>query len=112
VNSIVISGLLLLIVASNLTVKLFPQIQVKWPYLGLMISMSVSYLTPLEAPFLKSAWLKGFVATVVLCLPVFFAGIIFIRSFAAAGFAGSALGSNLLGSLLGGFSNQCRIGPA
>jgi hypothetical protein len=33
---------------------------------------------------------------------VFFAGIIFISSFARAGFRGSALGSNLFGALLGG----------
>ena len=38
----------------------------------------------------------------MLCLPVFFAGIIFIHSFAQANFAGEALGSNLFGALVGG----------
>jgi hypothetical protein len=38
----------------------------------------------------------------VLCLPVFFAGIVFIRSFALEGFRSEALGSNLLGALMGG----------
>jgi hypothetical protein len=38
----------------------------------------------------------------VLGMPVFFAGIVFIRSFAAAGFQGSAWGSNLFGVLVGG----------
>jgi hypothetical protein len=33
---------------------------------------------------------------------VFFAGIIFVRSFAHAGFSGKALGSNLFGALVGG----------
>jgi hypothetical protein len=33
---------------------------------------------------------------------VFFAGIVFIRSFAGAEFSGAALGSNLLGALVGG----------
>jgi hypothetical protein len=33
---------------------------------------------------------------------VFFAGIVFIVSFARAGFRSDALGSNLLGALLGG----------
>jgi len=39
---------------------------------------------------------------VVLCLPVFFAGIVFIRSFAIEGFRGEALGSNLFGAMIGG----------
>jgi hypothetical protein len=38
----------------------------------------------------------------VLCSPVFFASIIFIRTFAEARFSGAALGSNLLGALVGG----------
>jgi hypothetical protein len=42
------------------------------------------------------------VATLALCTPVFFAGIIFVSSFARAGFRGSALGSNLFGALVGG----------
>jgi hypothetical protein len=41
-------------------------------------------------------------ATLALCTPVFFAGMIFISSFERASFRGSALGSNLFGSLLGG----------
>jgi len=41
-------------------------------------------------------------ASLVLCLPVFFAGIVFVRSFAEAGFRGEALGSNLFGALAGG----------
>ena len=35
-------------------------------------------------------------------LPVFFAGIVFIRSFAREGFRSEALGSNLFGGLVGG----------
>ncbi len=34
--------------------------------------------------------------------PFFFAGIVFIKSFARSGFRGEALGSNLLGALVGG----------
>ena len=45
---------------------------------------------------------KVFASTAVLCLPVFFAGIVFILSFAHEGFRSDALGSNLLGALLGG----------
>ena len=48
-------------------------------------------------------------AVAVLCSPVFFASILFIRTFAAARFAGSALGSNLLGSLVGGLMESLSM---
>lgn len=36
------------------------------------------------------------------CAPAFFASLVFIRSFARAGFGGEAIGSNLFGALVGG----------
>jgi hypothetical protein len=53
--------------------------------------------------------LRAVVSTFALCSPVFFAGIIFISSFARAGFRGSALGSNLFGSLLGGLLESSSL---
>lgn len=102
VNSIVISILLLLIVGANVLVGVEPHIPLLLAYAGIFATMIVSYAIPLERFFFASIWLKAVVATTVLCLPVLFAGIIFIQSFARAGFAGEALGSNLLGALVGG----------
>jgi hypothetical protein len=48
-------------------------------------------------------------SVLTLCLPVFFAGIIFIQSFAADGFAGSTLGSNLMGALVGGLLESLSL---
>jgi len=62
----------------------------------------VAYIVPPEAFFLGSFWAKMLASTTILCLPVFFAGIVFIVSFAREGFRSDALGSNLLGALLGG----------
>jgi len=42
------------------------------------------------------------IATLSLCLPVLFAGMVFIRSFSDARFSGTALGWNLIGAVLGG----------
>ena len=64
--------------------------------------MLVNYVVPLETFFFRSLTVKVFAATIVLCLPVFFAGIIFIRSFAESNFSGSALGANLFGAMVGG----------
>jgi hypothetical protein len=51
---------------------------------------------------LQSFWVRAITASVVLCSPIAFASIIFIRSFAAAQFSGEALGSNILGAVVGG----------
>ena len=102
VNSLVIAGLLLLIVASNFLVDALGQIPYTWAYAGLFAAMVISYLVPMEKLFFHSFWIKAAVSTLVLCLPVFFAGIVFIRSFAASNCSGEALGSNLFGAMLGG----------
>ena len=102
VNSIVIAGLLLLIVGANFLVENRPQIPVAVGYAGIFASILLSFSIPLEAFFFRSVVLKSVLATLTLCLPVFFAGIVFIRSFAENRFRGEALGSNLLGALVGG----------
>jgi hypothetical protein len=102
VNSIVIAGLMLLIVASNFFVQWNPKIPVMVGYLGILFTIAAGYIVPLEQLFFHSFWLKALAATAALCLPVFFAGIVFIRSFALEGFSSEALGSNLLGALAGG----------
>jgi hypothetical protein len=102
VNSIVIAGLMVLIVASNLIVQWTPKIPVVVGYVGMVFTIAAGYFVPLEQLFFRSFWFKAIAATAVLCLPVFFAGIVFIRSFALEGFRSEALGSNLLGALAGG----------
>jgi spermidine synthase len=102
VNSIVISGLLLIIVSSNLVVRLLKRVPVRWVYAGIFLTIAFSYWIPTHVFLFQSVWLKGITATGVLCLPVFFAGIIFIQSFAEARFSAEALGSNLMGALVGG----------
>jgi spermidine synthase len=102
VNAIVVSGLLCLIVAANLFYGAMPRIPLWIPYAGLFLTLAVMFAVPVEKLFFASWLVRAIVSTLALCLPVFFAGIIFVSSFARVGFRGSALGSNLLGSLLGG----------
>ena len=102
VNAIVVSGLLCLIVAANLVYGAMPKIPLPVAYAGLFVSLALMFVIPMQKLFFESWILRAVVATAALCLPVFFAGIIFVSSFARAGFRGSALGSNLLGSLVGG----------
>jgi spermidine synthase len=109
VNSIVISGLLLLIVAANFLVQFVPRFPVGIAYIGIFLTLFVSCTVPLEKLFFASMWAKVLTATIVLCLPVFFAGIIFVRSFAREGFRGEALGSNLMGSMVGGILESASL---
>ena len=109
VNSIVIATLLSLIVGANFLVHLKPHFAVSIAYGGIFLSLLASHSIPLQGFFFTSLLVKIVAATVVLCLPVFFAGIIFIRSFAAAGFRGEALGSNLFGAMVGGILESASL---
>jgi hypothetical protein len=102
VNSIVVAALLLLIVAANATVSRVPLISRWIAYAGILIAAAVGYFVPMQSLFFPNPWLKGLAALAVLCLPVYFAGIIFARSFAEVSFNSEALGSNLLGAVVGG----------
>ncbi len=109
VNAIVVSGLLCLIVAANLFYSSMPQIPLWIPYAGLFFTLALMFAVPVEKLFFASWLARAIVATLALCVPVFFAGIIFVSSFARVGFRGSALGSNLFGSLLGGLLESLSL---
>ena len=109
VNSIVIAVLLLLIVAANGLAAVTPRLRTEVAYAGILVSIAAAWLIPLQTFFFRSFALKAIVATLFLCLPVFFAGIVFIRRFAAAGFSAEAIGSNLLGSLAGGLLESASL---
>jgi spermidine synthase len=109
VNSIVISGLLLLILLANIVVSLRPGVPVVGAYAGLFATLLPGLLVPLDKLFFVSLWARILCATLVLCLPVFFAGIVFIKSFAKAAFSGQALGSNLLGAMIGGMLESASM---
>ena len=102
VNSIVITSLLTFVLLSNMVVAYFPNFPRKFAYIGLFAMLAVGYFVPADALFNDSLVLRGLVATLLYCSPVFFAGIVFISSFKQIGFRSEAFGSNLLGSLVGG----------
>jgi hypothetical protein len=109
VNAVVVSGLLSLIVGANLVYSAVPRMPLAGAYIGLFASLGVMYIIPMQKLFYESWTLRALFATLTLCTPVFFAGIIFISSFARAGFRGSALGSNLFGSLIGGLLESSSL---
>ena len=79
VNAVVVGGLLLLIVGANLLIEWMPQFPYSVAYTGVFLSLAVGYLVPMDRLFLPSIWLKAGLAVLVLCLPVFFVGLVFTR---------------------------------
>src|SRR6266849_1599660 len=109
VNSVVVAVLLILIVAANAIVAARPRTSVELAYAGIIACVAINYLVPIQALFYRSFFVRATVATLILCLPVFFAGIVFVRRFASAGFAAEAIGSNLLGALAGGVAESLSL---
>lgn len=109
VNSIVVGGLLLLILAANALVGMKLDFPPMVAYIGLFITLMIGFFVPLRSIFFPSISERIVASILVLCLPVFFAGIVFIRSFAQEAFASNALGSNLLGAMVGGMLESASL---
>lgn len=102
VNAVIISGILLMILLSNLLVAKFPRLPLAPVYALLVGSCLGLYFLDLSRfAFLPYATKAAVVGTLT-SLPMLFSGIVFIRSFAATDRKDTALGANLMGSLVGG----------
>ena len=101
VNVFVISMILVLVLVSNL-VAARGRISDRAAYVALAAILVGSYLLPLDGLLGWSSSARNWVAVTILCLPLFFSGLIFARRLRAAPEASAAFGSNLLGALCGG----------
>lgn len=78
-------------------------------YAFLLLSILVNYLVPLEA-FVRQSYVFRLISTgVFIGTPIFFAGIIFALTFKNARHPSSALGSNLLGCIVGGLGEYACL---
>ena len=73
---------------------------------GLFASLAAAYLVPLTALQAAAGPFGALAAVVLLCLPVFFAGIAFAEALAKSPSPGFALGWNALGAVLGGMAEN------
>jgi len=106
VNSIVISGILTMILLSNFVAAkfVFPSLLPLFALLALSLLLNVVF--PFHALLPWSPAPRGAAATLIMCLPIFFAGLIFILTFARHDEPHAALASNLLGAIAGGFAES------
>jgi hypothetical protein len=102
VNAIVISAVLVMILLSNLAAWRWPRLSQGAIVAGLALTVAALALVPLDWFNSLTQVTKLIAASAFLTAPVFFAGLIFIRSFAVCTDRARALGSNLIGALVGG----------
>jgi spermidine synthase len=106
VNSAVFFSALVLILGANLYVLKVPSVRLNLPYAALLASLAVSVLVPFDI-FLSGGIVWRYVLPCLLALgPMFFAGIIFARSFRDEPHPEHAFGSNIAGSMIGGLAEQ------
>ncbi|MCP4898266.1 MAG: methyltransferase domain-containing protein [bacterium] len=102
VSAVAISIVLILIVAANLTVLAVGSGPYSLLYTVLFLSLGVSYLLEPSLVLGKGPGLAFGYGLLVLS-PVYFAGLVFAKSFRTVSQAGPAIGANILGAVLGGW---------
>jgi SAM-dependent methyltransferase len=109
VNSLVFFAILALILLGNLYVLKAREDRLSWHYAGLLFLLAANILIPLQI-FLGGGVLWRYVAPCALVLgPVFFASVIFARTFREAVYPDQAFGSNIAGAVLGGFAESLSL---
>jgi SAM-dependent methyltransferase len=102
VNAIVISAVLVMILLSNLVAWRWPRLPQGVIITGLALTVAVLAFVPLDWFNALTGPTKLLTVSAFLTAPVFFAGLVFIQSFATCTDKTRALGSNLIGALVGG----------
>ncbi|MFQ5500678.1 MAG: hypothetical protein ACE5EQ_00070 [Phycisphaerae bacterium] len=101
VSAVIISGVLIMVLLANAITERFPNIPRGPVYLALCGSCVILYFVDISRfasmPFASKAIIVGGLTT----LPMFFSGLVFIRSFSLTPSKHEALGANLMGALAG-----------
>jgi hypothetical protein len=106
VNSLVFFAVLVFILLANLYVLRSRTVHLGRHYAALIAFLLVAALVPLDV-FLGGGLLWRYAVPCVLALgPVFFAGVIFARTFASVSDPDQAFGSNIAGSVVGGLAES------
>jgi hypothetical protein len=109
VNAVVIAAILCMIVIANVLVERFKLTDTRPYYLLLIASLLFNYFISLSTFLGLSLILRLILASLAQALPLFFAGIIFAISFRQTDSVEIALGSNLIGAILGGIFEYASL---
>ena len=104
-----ITGVLIMAILSVLFVmKTIPTNRTPY-YAGLFISLVLAYLVRPDLLLTMPLWAAQVIGVFLVAFPVFFSGIVFTISIQEATDVPNALGSNLLGSVFGGFLEYANL---
>ncbi len=109
VNTLAISGVLIMALIANLYVLNAKSINLRWVYGLLFASIFFGYFFQLASLTGYSPIIKGVIGTIILSLPLLFAGIIFSESMRRYGETSHPIASNFSGSAVGGVLEYASI---
>ena len=109
VNAVVISAILLMIVFANILVIRYQLKDVRLFYILLIGTLVLNYFVPVSRFLGLSFFWRISMVTITQVIPLFFAGIIFAITFSQTDSIEIALGSNLLGAVLGGITEYVSL---
>jgi SAM-dependent methyltransferase len=109
VNSVVFLAVLVMMLAANLLVLQFRPKRI-WPhYVGLLMTLALNGLIPLDFFLGLDRWLQVIGSCFLVFTPVLFAGVIFAVSFRECAEPDRALGANIAGAMVGGLAEYSSM---
>jgi len=108
VTTAVVAGVLLMVIAANLT-AMGLRLPVVASYVGLFVALGLIWFVPRDVVLGWSAGSRLAWTVIAVPLPLFFAGLIFSSGFADSPRPDVMLGANLVGAMLGGFAEYLSM---
>jgi hypothetical protein len=108
VTLVVVTGVLIMVLLANLMAMRMSRFQ-PWLYAPLIASLLVLYFVKRDLILALSFEQRLLWSVLVVPLPIFFAGLIFSTTFRQALNPSSLFGANLIGAMIGGFSEYLSM---
>lgn len=109
VNSVVIFAVLIMILIANLFVSVVKPMRLAPYYAGLLLSLVVSALVPMDTFLGMNRTMQVLAASALAFTPIFFAGVVFAVSFTRAVEPDRAFGANIAGAMFGGLAEYSSM---
>jgi hypothetical protein len=108
VTMVVVAGVLLMVLAANLLAMRMGRFRI-WLYAPLIATLLLLYLVKRDFVLALGFDQRLLWSILVVPLPIFFAGLIFSTTFRQASSPSSFFGANLIGAMIGGFSEYLSM---
>jgi hypothetical protein len=109
VNSVVFTAVLITVLAANLSAQRTERISTAILYALLAAGVVINYIAPLRLMLAMPMVARLVMAVVLMGAPIFWAALIFARSFRDTHDVTSAFAANLLGAVVGGLSEYSAL---